>query len=259
MSLNPPILDWSARRCWIVGASSGIGAALAERLAGLGACVALSARRSGPLEEMAERFGQRNALALPLDIRDSQAVRAAAQAIVAAWGGIDLAVFMAGEYQPMRAWKLDLEVARSTIDTNLMGYFNGIAAVAPQLMKQGDGQIALVSSVAGYRGLPKSVVYGPTKAALINLAEALYLDLRPKGVGVSVVNPGFVRTPLTAQNDFRMPALIGAEEAAREIVAGLERGEFEIHFPKRFTRVLRLLRLLPYSLYFPAIRRLTGL
>ena len=258
MSLNPQILDWRARRCWIVGASTGIGAALAERLAGLGACVALSARRAGPLEEMAQRFGPRNALSLPLDIRDSHAMLGAAQAIVSAWGGIDLAIFMAGDYKPMRAWQLDLEGARSMIDTNLMGFFNGIAAVAPNLLKQGNGHIALVSSVAGYRGLPKGLVYGPTKAALINLAETLYLDLRPKGIGVSVVNPGFVKTPLTAQNDFRMPALITAEEAAREIVAGLEEGEFEIHFPKRFTRVLRLLRLLPYSLYFPAIRRLTG-
>jgi short-subunit dehydrogenase len=123
------------------------------------------------------------------------------------------------------------------------------------MAKQGSGTLALVSSVAGYRGLPKSLVYGPTKAAIINLAEALYLDLRPRGIGVCVVNPGFVRTPLTAQNDFHMPALISPEEAAREIVAGLARGAFEIHFPRRFTRVLKLLRVLPYRWYFAAVRR----
>ena len=126
------------------------------------------------------------------------------------------------------------------------------------LTRQRAGTLALVSSVAGYRGLPKSLVYGPTKAALINLAETLYLDLSPKGVGVCVINPGFVKTPLTAGNDFRMPALISPEEAAREIVAGLARGAFEIHFPRRFTRWLKVMRLLPYRLYFPAIRRLIG-
>ena len=124
---------------------------------------------------------------------------------------------------------------------------------------QGERHDRLVSSVAGYRGLPKSLVYGPTKAALINLTETLYLDLHPKGLGVCVVMPGFVKTPLTAQNDFRMPALIEPDEAAREIVAGLERGDFEIHFPRRFTGWLKLMRLLPYRLYFPAIRRMTGL
>ncbi|MGZ5049072.1 MAG: SDR family NAD(P)-dependent oxidoreductase [Usitatibacter sp.] len=151
-----------------------------------------------------------------------------------------------------------LGAARAIVETNLMGFFNVLGAAVPTLLKQGEGNIVLVSSVAGYRGLPKSLVYGPTKAAIINLGETLYLDLRPKGIGVCVVNPGFVKTPLTAQNDFKMPALISPEEAAAEILAGLERGEFEIHFPRRFTRVLRMLRLLPYSLYFPAIRRLTG-
>jgi short-subunit dehydrogenase len=165
---------------------------------------------------------------------------------------------MAGDYQPMRAWEVDLAAARSMVEVNLMGAFNVIAAVMPTLLRQRGGMLALVSSVAGYRGLPKSLVYGPTKAALINLAETLYIDLRPRGIGVCVVNPGFVKTPLTDQNDFRMPALISAEEAAREIVAGLGRGEFEIHFPRRFTRVLRLLRLLPYRLYFAAIRRLVA-
>ncbi len=259
MTFNPPIADWSARRCWIVGASTGIGAALAERLAARGACVALSARRREPLAEMAQRFGERNALVLPLDIRDAQAMAGAAQAIVSAWGGIDLVVFMAGDYRAMRAWELDLEAARVMVETNLMGVFNGLAAVIPQMIRQEAGHVALVSSVAGYRGLPKSLVYGPTKAALINLAETLFLDLRPRGVGVSVVNPGFVKTPLTAHNDFKMPALISAEEAAKEIEAGLERGDFETHFPRRFTRLMRLMRLLPYQLYFPAIRRMTGL
>jgi short-subunit dehydrogenase len=127
------------------------------------------------------------------------------------------------------------------------------------MLTRGQGHISLISSVAGFRGLPKSLAYGPTKAALINLAETLYLDLQPQGLGVSVINPGFVKTPLTAHNDFHMPAMISAAEAAQAIVAGWSRGEFEIHFPKRFTRVLKCLRLLPDGLYFALVRRLTGL
>ena len=258
MALNPPIRDWRGQRCWIVGASTGIGAALAERLALAGAHLALSARRSEPLAAMAERFGAGRSLALPLDIRDADALAAAARTLTASWGGIDVVILMAGDYQPMRAWEIDLAAVRSMVETNLLGAFNVLAAVTPLLMKQGGGTIALVSSVAGYRGLPRSLAYGPTKAALINLAETLYLDLHPKGIGVCVVNPGFVKTPLTDQNDFKMPALITADEAAREIMDGLGRGAFEIHFPRRFTRVLKFLRLLPYRAYFAAIRRLVG-
>jgi short-subunit dehydrogenase len=132
-------------------------------------------------------------------------------------------------------------------------------AVLPVLLKQGAGHLSLVGSVAGYRGLPKATAYGPTKAALINLAETLYLDLQPLGIGVSVVNPGFVETPLTAQNSFRMPALITPEEAAQEMVKGWEQGRFEIHFPKRFTLWLKAMRHLAYRPYFAAVRRSTGL
>jgi short-subunit dehydrogenase len=132
-------------------------------------------------------------------------------------------------------------------------------AQLPQMLRQGNGGIAICSSVAGYRGLPTSLVYGATKAALINLAETLYMDLAPRGIGVWIVNPGFVKTPLTDRNEFTMPALISAEEAASQIIAGLASGRFEIHFPKRFTRWLKLFRLLPYGLYFRLVRRLTGL
>jgi len=259
MALNPPITDWKDRRCWIVGASTGIGAALADALAARGARVALSARRKDPLEAMAARCGAGRALALPLDITDAKALEAAAAAIESAWGGIDLVVAMAGEYKPMRAMDIDLAVARTMIETNLMGYLNVCAAVVPRMLAAKSGAISLVSSVAGYRGLPKSLVYGPTKAALINMAETMYLDLAPRGVAVSVVNPGFVKTPLTAQNEFEMPHIISPEEAAAEMLAGYGRGEFEIHFPKAFSRKLKLLRLLPYGMYFNAIRKSTGL
>ena len=127
------------------------------------------------------------------------------------------------------------------------------------LLAQGRGGIGIVSSVAGLSGLPQALIYGPTKAALINLCESLYLDLHARGIGVTLINPGFVATPLTAKNEFSMPALISAETAAREILRGIGRGEFHIHFPKRFTNWLRLLRLLPYRWYFYLIHKVTGL
>ncbi len=159
----------------------------------------------------------------------------------------------------MRAEGFDLDVALRHVQVNYVGALNLLDAVLPPLRRQRRGHLSLMASVAGYRGLPQSLAYGPTKAALINLAETLYLDLQPVGVGVSVVNPGFVDTPLTANNGFRMPALLTPEQAAREIVQGWERGAFEIHFPKRFTLWLKALRHLAYGPYFAAVRRSTGL
>ncbi len=257
MSLNPRIRDWTGRRVWIVGASSGIGADAARLLASKGARVAVSARNAAALDELVATLP--GAIALPLDITDAPGVAKAHAKLVRTFGGVDLTLFVAGMYVPVRAWELTVEVARKQVEANLMGVYNGLAAVLPELVKRGEGGVGIVSSVAGYRGLPKSLVYGATKAALINLAETLYLDLSPKGIAVYIVNPGFVETPMTAQNDFRMPALIKSEAAAREIVAGIERGEFEIHFPKRFTGFLKMLQKLPYAAYFPAVRRFTGL
>lgn len=257
MSLNPRIRDWRGRRVWIIGASTGIGADLARQLAAKGARIAASARNADALEKLCRELP--DARAFPLDITDVDAVARAHRAAVAAFGGVDLTLFVAGMYVPVRAWELDVAVARRQVEANLMGVYHGLAAVLPELLARGSGGVGIVSSVAGYRGLPKSLVYGATKAALINLAETLYLDLQPKGIAVYVINPGFVETPMTAQNDFRMPALIKSDEAAREIVAGMERGEFEIHFPKRFTGFLKMLQKLPYGAYFAAVRRFTGL
>lgn len=258
MSLNRPIRDWRGLRVWVVGASSGIGAGLAAALLVRGARVAVSARRAAELERMAAPHGGR-ALAVPLDVTDAAAVVPALQRVVSAWGGVDLVVLCSGTHQPVRAWELDAAEARRLVDVNVNGVFNCLQPVVGQLLQQGAGGIAVVSSVAGYGGLPTALVYGATKAALINLAETLYLDLVPRGIGIYLINPGFVKTPLTDRNDFRMPALISAETAAGEIIAGFGRGDFEIHFPRRFTLWLKLLRLLPYRWYFALVRRGTGL
>src|SRR5690606_8311212 len=165
----------------------------------------------------------------------------------------------AGTYAPMRAQQFDLTRARTMLDANLHGVLNGLAALLPMCGRESCGGLALVSSVAGYRGLPKSLAYGPGKAAVINLAETLWLDLSPDGIGVWLVSPGFVDTPLTAANDFAMPGLMRPDDAARAMIDGFARGRFEIHFPKRFTLWLQLLRLLPDRLYFAAVRRVTRL
>ena len=257
MALNRRIEDWKDRRVWLVGASSGIGAALATLLLERGARVALTSRSRDALDALVAGHG--DALVLPADVTDADGLAAAHAQILAAWGGVDLAIFNAGTHESMRAWELDLAKAKTLIDTNLKGVLNGLAAALPDMLAQKSGAVAVVASVAGYAGLPTSLVYGATKAALINLAETLYLDLAHKGLGVHLICPGFVATPLTAKNEFAMPALIPATQAAHEIVAGLERGEFEIHFPKRFTRLVKLLRLLPYRWYFWLVHKGTRL
>jgi NAD(P)-dependent dehydrogenase (short-subunit alcohol dehydrogenase family) len=186
-------------------------------------------------------------------------VRDAAGRLQSAWGGIDLAIYCAGHYRPQRATAFDLADMQRHLQVNYVGALYLIAAVMPAMLAAGRGHLSLVGSVAGYRGLPNSIAYGPTKAALLNLAETLYLDLHDRGLGVSIINPGYVATPLTAQNDYPMPALMTADAAAVRILRGWARGDFEIHFPRRFTLWLKLLRMLPYRTYFAAVRRVTGL
>lgn len=250
--MNPVIRDWRGRRVWLVGASTGIGAALARELARRGARLALSARSADKLAALAIP----GALLLPCDATDAVGLAGARRQVVATLGGVDLVVYLAGDYVPMRADTFDLAIAERVVAVNFNGALRLADAVLADL--QPGGGIAFVASVAGYRGLPKALCYGPGKAALIHFAECLHLDLAPQGVGVWAINPGFVATPLTAQNDFRMPALLTAEQAATAMIDGFGEGRFEIHFPKRFTRLMKLFAVLPYRWYFPLIRRFTG-
>ena len=259
MSLNDPIRTWTDQRVWVVGASQGIGAAIARALIEKGARVALSARSAQRLDALTHLASGNRALAIPFDVTDKAAFAPALARIVETWGGVDLVLLVAGTHRSVRAWEIDDSVARPMVEINLMGVLHALEVVVPRMLEQKHGGIGIMSSVAGYRGLPTSLIYGATKAALINLAETLYLDLRPRGLSVYLINPGFVKTPLTDENAFEMPALISAEEAARQTLRGLERGEFEIHYPKRFTRAMKLLRILPYRWYFAAVHRITGL
>lgn len=257
MALNPRFVQADREVIWIVGASTGIGQALAERLAGQGASVVVSARNAVPLESFQARYPA--GMAVPLDVTDAAAVRAACEAIVARYGRLDRVLFCAGVYRALRATGYDLGQMLQHQQVNYVGALNLLAPVIPLFLFQGQGHISLVSSVAGFSGLPQGLAYGPTKAALTHLAETLFLDLRPKGLGVSVVHPGFVETPLTRQNEFPMPFLQTPQQAAEAIERGWRRGQFEIHFPRRFSLILKALRLLPYRWYFALVHKGTGL
>ena len=252
--LNPPIADWRGKTVWLIGASSGIGEATAAALHAAGARVVVSARRADALAGFTQAHA--GSMAIPLDVTDAAGVQLAA-AQVLALGPLDCVVYCSGIYTPTRAFALDAADALRHMDVNYNGALRVLAIVLPAMLAQGHGHISLVSSVAGYRGLTKGLVYGPTKAALTHLAEGLYLDLHPQGLGVSVISPGFVETPATAVNDFSMPALISAAQAAQNMLAGWAAGDFEIHFPKRFTRFMQLLRILPDRWYFALVKRIT--
>ena len=256
MALNPTLASWRGQRVWLIGASTGIGRACAEALHAAGAVVCVSARKAAALDDfVAQHPGAR---ALAMDVTDAASV---AQACDAAWGaeGLDWVVYCAGHNQAHDATHFDLPDMLRHQDVNYNGLLRVLDAVLPMFLQQGSGHISVVSSVAGWRGLPNGLAYGPTKAAVTHVAETLYMDLQDKGIGVSVVNPGFVATPLTAQNNFQMPALLSPEQAAEAMLAGWSQGLFDIHFPKRFTGWLKLMRLLPYRAYFALVRRFTGL
>jgi len=249
------INSFANQRIWVIGASSGIGEACAKAFIKAGAKVALSSRRAERLNTLAHSGEPGQALALPLDVTQQEQLTTAYHSILEVWGGLDLLLFVSGVYTPLRADNFDFEIAQKTIDANLLGPMRAVGVVLPNMLKNHAGHIAIVGSVAGYSGLPKALAYGPSKAGIINFCETLYYDLLPQGVSVHMISPGFVATEATAQNDFEMPALITAEAAANEILAGIVAGEFDIHFPKRFSGFLKFLRILPYPLYFWIVRR----
>lgn len=258
MSLNPPLKDFRNKNVWLIGASSGIGHACAHWLAKEGANLILSSRREESLLELnttlTNEFHIQSKI-IPLDVMSLESVEKAQAAVLNHFPQIDLLLFVSGVYTPVQAQTLNIVDAENMVSTNLLGPIRVLNFLIPQFLKQGYGHIALVGSVAGYSGLPKSLIYGPTKAALLNFAESLYEDLNPLGIGVHIICPGFVKTPATSINDFKMPSLISAERAAEEIGKGLQKGEFETHFPKEFSFFLKFLRILPYPIYFWLVKK----
>ena len=252
--------DFQNKRVWIIGASSGIGEACAKKLSALGANLLISSRRPESLEKVALtcqqlHINKAKPHIIPIDVTDDQSVLSACQLAFDHSVKIDLLLVLSGIYEPMRADQFEFSKAFKTINTNLLGVMRVIAQTIPRMIAQESGHIAITASVAGYSGLPNALSYGPTKAALINFTESLYYDLKPKGISVHLISPGFVETPATAINDFKMPALITSEVAATEIIKGLQRGEFDIHFPKKFTYFMKFLRIIPYPLYFWILKK----
>ncbi len=242
---------------WVTGASSGIGAALALRLARDGRIVAVSARNAEALAGVA-RTATTGMHVFPLDVTDAAACARVVDAIEAAHGAIDLAILNAGTHQSMSADDFTVDAACRLVEINLMGAVNCLAPLLERMRARRRGHIAVVASVAGYGGLPTAAAYGATKAALINMTEALKPDCDRLGIKLQLVNPGFVKTPLTDKNDFPMPFLLPVEKAVDAFVAGLAGERFEIVFPRRFALLLKLLNALPYGAYFALVRRMTG-
>ena len=242
-------LPWET--VWIIGASTGIGKAVAEQLAAQGAKVAASARSLEKLQTLSQGIKP-----YPLDVTKPQDVARTIKQIEMELGPIDLAILGAGMYQPMAASEFSAEVMRNTLDTNVMGVANALAELLPLMRQRQQGHVAVIASVAGYSGLPKAAAYGASKAALINMAESLAPELARDNITLSVINPGFVETPMTAVNDFPMPFVMQPDEAATLIIKGLTKKRFEIAFPWIFVSILKLLKLLPYPIYFWLTRRL---
>lgn len=241
------------RTVWITGASTGLGREIAVQLARTGVNVAASARSKDKLKALAEE--EPNVVPYPLDVTDVSALNKAAGEIAKNLGEIDLAIFNAGTYDPQSIAEMDNESLQRMVAVNYTGAVNGVLSVLQQMRKRGAGHIAIVASVAGYRGLPNAAAYGSTKAALINFAESIKPELERDGIVTSVVNPGFIETPMTAKNDFPMPFLMKVEEAAERTISGLRSEKFEIAYPMRFVMLLKLMRILPYWLYFALIGR----
>jgi len=243
---------------WITGASSGIGAEVARLYAQHGHTVFASARNQATLEAMATAAENVSGqiIALPLDVTDNDSVLSAVNQIKEQCPQLDLAILNAGYYEPVEFEALTLEHFEKTYDVNLLGVVRCLLPLLGYFKKNKHGNIAIVSSVSGFRGLPKAAAYGSSKAALINMAESLKPECNANGIKLSLVNPGFVKSKLTDRNEFKMPFIMETADAATRIVRGLESSAFETTFPKRFTYWLKLFRILPYRLYFVLTSRL---
>ena len=242
------------KKIWITGASSGIGKAVAEKFAAEGWKVAVSARRKELLQDMAK---DQNISSFPLDVTDRSQINSVFQNILKEFGNIDVCLFSSGTYEPKDEQNIDPDKIKNVINVNFLGVIDCVKAVEEYFKNKKTGHISIVSSIAGYRGLPNSSGYGPSKAALTNFCESIYFDFKKFGVRVSVISPGFIKTPLTDKNEFPMPFLKTVDYAANQIFNGLVKSNaFEIHFPKGLTLTLKILRILPYKLYLFLVDKL---
>lgn len=249
------------KNCWVIGASSGIGLELAKKYFQEGWNVIISSRRQQILEQIVanhpkNHHAQNNFQAQVLDVSDAQSFKIASQNVFEKFSNIDLVVFAPAIYQPMSLKEFSIDYAKETIALNLSSFFDFIELVIKPMMLQKSGKIAVIASVAGYRGLPNSLAYGASKAGLINLCEGIYPELKANNLDLAIINPGFVETRLTQKNNFAMPAIISAKEASNIIFKGLSTNKFEIHFPLKFTLLMKLIRIMPYQFYLKIINKI---
>lgn len=253
-----PLDSMRGRRIWLTGASYGIGHALAMELSRRGANIGLTARSEDKLEQLRcdiEKTGGR-AMVLPGDVTDASAMARAAETLRREMGGIDVLVANAGSHVPTDFDSFDVEQCMALMQLNYAGQLNCIAAVLPSMLRDGSGHIVGVASLAGYRGTPSAAAYGASKSAVIHFLESMRFDLEGRGVDVTIVNPGFVRTPLTIRNKFDdMPFIIEPERAARIMSRGIERKRREVTFPVPLNWLTRVLSMLPMALYMLIIRK----
>lgn len=249
-------MEFSGKNIWLIGASEGIGRALAIKMAEAGANVAVSARNKDRLTSLVSEMPKGKHLAIAVDASKNDSMLAGFDSIKKEWAGIDAVIYASGVYTPMSVKDMDLKACEQTLDVNFTGAMRLLNIIVPYFLSHSAGSIILVGSVAGYRGLPNSLAYGASKAAMLHLAETIRMDLRDTNIDVHIVNPGFVKTRLTDKNEFKMPLLITPEKAAEKIISGLERNCFEIHFPKAFTYWFKLLKLLPSSLYCKLVSKI---
>ncbi len=249
--MNQKIKNWKDKRIWIIGASTGIGKALSLELLKSGSYLYLSSRKENLLNDIVQQYPNQSK-ALPLDVLDQVQIRESFKKIE----DLDLVIFLAADYSPIEPENFPIETVHKIIEVNINGAMNITDIVLPYFIKKRSGHISYTASIAGYIGLPKSSVYGATKAFLINFAESLYGDVKQYNVDVSIINPGFVKTQLTAKNDFEMPFIMTPVEASLEIKKGFEDGRFDIVFPKAFSLFFRFLRILPYSLHLKLAKTL---
>ena len=242
------------KKIWITGASSGIGKAVAEKFAKEGWKVAVSARRKEILDQMAEN---KNIFSYPLDVTQKDEIENVFKNIIKDFNDLDICLFSSGTYDPKTEKEINVEKIKQVIQVNFFGVVNCVNTVEQYFKNRGKGHVSIVSSIAGYRGLPNSSGYGPSKAALTNFSESIYFDFKKFNVRVSVVSPGFIKTPLTDKNEFQMPFLQSVDFAAEKIFYGLTKSQaFEIHFPKSLTLILKFLRILPYKIYLFLVDKL---
>ncbi|MDO9181285.1 MAG: SDR family NAD(P)-dependent oxidoreductase [Bacteriovorax sp.] len=249
--MNKKISNWQNKNIWLIGASSGIGKALAINLIKAGANVYISSRKEKLLLEIKDQYPAQTTV-LPLDVLDVEQIKNQFAKIQE----IDLIIYLAADYSPLSVTNLDITEATKIVNVNLLGAINISSVVLPRLIKQQNGHLSFVASIAGYIGLPHSSIYGATKAALINMAESFYCECKEFNVDISIINPGFVETNLTSKNTFKMPYIMTPQIAADHIMKGFKKGRFDIVFPIGFSFFFRFIRILPYSLHLKLVKKL---